>query len=117
MLLLLAIILLILDIPFVVLILNIYRKLIKDIQGTTLKPKLLGAIIAYSIMPIALYYLIVKPKRNYTDAFLLGVVIYAVYGATNYALFDKWNIYLVIGESLWGGILFTLSYYLYNIIH
>ena len=50
MLILLAIILLIIDIPFVILILNIYRKLIKDIQGTTLKPKLLGAIIAYSII-------------------------------------------------------------------
>ena len=65
-------------------------------------------------MPIALYYLIVKQKRNYADAFLLGVAIYAVYGATNYALFDKWNIYLVIAESIWGGILFTSSYYIYN---
>jgi uncharacterized membrane protein len=58
---------------------------------------------------LGLYYFIIKPNRSIKDAFLLGLVIYGVYEGTNYALFNNWSEYIVIIDTLWGGILFALT--------
>ena len=51
---------------------------------------------------------IIKDKKPIYDAFLLGFSIYAVYETTTAAIFKDWNSWLVIMDSLWGGILFSL---------
>ena len=51
-------------------------------------------------------------KKSLPDAFLLGIVIYGVYETTSYALLDKWTLNAVLLDTLWGGILFTTTYFL-----
>ena len=108
-LLILGIVLLLFDSIYLNLISNIFNEQIKKIQGTNIKMNYNGAIIAYIFLILGLYYFIIKPNRSIKDAFLLGLVIYGVYEGTNYALFNNWSEYIVIIDTLWGGILFALT--------
>ena len=66
-------------------------------------------------MPINIF--IVKDKKPVIDAFLLGIVIYGVYDATNMATIAKWTWKTVIMDTLWGGVLFATTYYITKKIH
>ena len=102
----------------------IYLNLIKDyfarqvqaVQGSPLKLNYLGALLCYIFLIIGLNYFIIKPKRSVQDAFLFGLIIYAVFETTNLALFKNWSIFTVLIDSLWGGVLFALTTYLVRII-
>jgi hypothetical protein len=89
-----------------------FEKQVQLVQGSPLKVNLLGAIICYIFLITGLNYFIIKPNRSITDAFLFGLVIYAVYETTNVALFTKWSWLTVIMDSLWGGVLFALTTYI-----
>jgi uncharacterized membrane protein len=86
-----------------------FEKQVQLVQGSPLKVNLLGAIICYIFLITGLNYFIIKPNRSIKDAFLFGLVIYAVYETTNLALFIKWSWLTVIMDSLWGGVLFALT--------
>lgn len=112
----LGIIIFIIDIIWI----NIYmgphfRKLIFNIQNEEMNIKIIPAFISYFFLIFALYYFIIKKnnKKN-IDIFLLGLSIYGVFEATNMALFTKWDIKTFILDSLWGGILYVISYNLYR---
>ena len=97
-----------------------FTKQIKIIQNKEVIVKKIPAFIAYLLLTIALYYFIIRKKDNYKtnndmikDAVILGSLIYGIFDATNLTLFDKWTIDLFIIDTIWGGILFGLSTYLY----
>lgn len=99
---------------------SIFTKQIKIIQNKEVVVKKIPAFIAYLFLTLALYYFIIRKKDNYKtnndmikDAVILGVLIYGIFDATNMALIDKWTINLFIIDTIWGGILFGLSTYLY----
>jgi uncharacterized membrane protein len=104
-----AIVFVSLDYFYLSLIKDYFEKQVVAVQGTPLKLNLLGAIICYIFLIFGINYFIIKPKRSIQDAFLLGLVIYAVFETTNLALFSKWSWLTVIIDSLWGGILFALT--------
>jgi len=88
-----------------------------DVQGEPLKVDYSSAFLCYLLLVFGLYHFIIVPQRSLYDAFLLGFVIYGVYETTTKALLKKWNWLTVIIDTLWGGILFTLTAYLtYNMI-
>jgi len=86
-----------------------FNNLVRSIQGTKIKFKLLGAILCYILLIFGLNYFIIDQKKSLKDAFLLGLVIYGVYETTNYAIIDKWNMQAVALDTLWGGILMTIT--------
>lgn len=88
---------------------NYFMKQIVDIQGSSVKIDYLAAIFCYIFLIIGLNYFIIRPRRSVQDAFLFGLVIYAVFETTNKTLFSKWSWMTVIIDSLWGGILFALT--------
>jgi uncharacterized membrane protein len=104
-----AIVFVILDYFYLILMKSYFEKQIQLVQGTPLKVNLLGAIICYIFLITGLNYFIIKPNRSIQDAFLFGLVIYGVYETTNLALFTKWSWLTVLMDSLWGGILFALT--------
>jgi len=89
---------------------------VKAVQGSPLKMNFLAAIICYLFLVFGLYYFIIKPKRSYRDAFLLGVVIYSVFELTNMAIFSNWSILTVLIDTLWGGVLFSTTTYLIRLL-
>lgn len=94
---------------------TVYLQLIKDwfsnqikrVQGTPIEFNLFGALMCYIFLIFGINYFIIRPKKSIKDAFLLGLVIYAVYEFTNYAVLKNWPLALVVMDTLWGGVLFA----------
>ena len=107
-----ALIMLFLDYIYLSLNSNFYKNLIENIQKEKLKIKLIPTVFCYIFLVFSLYYFILKDKKKVFDAFILGLCIYAVFELTNYAIFNKWTIEAVFLDTIWGGILFTLTTYL-----
>ena len=89
---------------------NYFNNLVIKIQSTPIKFRYLGAIVTYAFLTFAIYYFILSDKsKTLLDAFILGLVIYAVYEFTNYTIFAGWNIETVIIDTSWGALLFVLT--------
>jgi uncharacterized membrane protein len=95
------------DSVYLQLIKNWFATQIKRVQGTPMEFNLFGAIMCYIFLIFGINYFIIRPKKSIKDAFLLGLVIYAVYEFTNYAVLKNWPLLLVVMDTLWGGVLFA----------
>ena len=112
-----SIIILLLDSIYLNLFSKFFNNLINNIQGSKIKLRFLGALLCYIILIFGLNYFIIQPRKSVLDAFILGFIIYGVYETTNYAIIDKWSIYAVFIDSIWGAILFSLTtYFTYMIL-
>ena len=107
-----AIVFVTLDYFYLNLMRGYFENQVQIVQGSPLKMNFLGAIICYIFLIFGINYFIIKPNRSIQDAFLLGLVIYAVFETTNITLFSKWSWITAIIDSLWGGILFALTSYI-----
>jgi uncharacterized membrane protein len=92
------------------------KKLFEDqivkVQRVIMQMRWEGALLCYLVLVFGINYFIIQPKKSVYDAFILGVVIYAIYETTNYATLKKWSETMVVMDSLWGGVLFALTTYL-----
>ena len=104
-----TVVLLILDGGFLYLNMDKYKHQIASVQRVILQFKPEGALICYFLLIAGLNYFIIQRNRSLLEAFLLGFIIYGVYDSTNYASLKKWDPYLAIMDSLWGGTLFALT--------
>ena len=86
-----AIVYLTIDVSYIKMNVSMFKKYFTLIQGSPAKFKQDGAVMAYIILTLGLYYFIIKDKRSIMDAFLLGIFIYSVYDLTNYATLKKWT--------------------------
>ena len=112
-----AIVYLTIDIVYIMTNTLSFKKYFSFIQGSPAKFKRMPAVMAYLILTLGLYYFIIKDRRPVTDAFLFGVLIYGVYDFTNYATLKKWTLAFSIKDTLWGGIVFTIStFIIYKIL-
>jgi uncharacterized membrane protein len=89
-----------------------FNDLVRNIQGTKIKFRFLGALICYFFLILGLNYFILSKNKSPFDAALFGLVIYGVYESTNYAIFDNWNLKALVLDTLWGGVLFYTTTYL-----
>lgn len=103
----LAVLLFLLDLPWLYTVSGWSGEMIRNIQGSSLDMKYLSAVVVY----LALAYLATLPKTH-LDAFLLGSSVYAVYDFTNLATLKKYELPFAIADSLWGGTLFLIASYL-----
>ena len=102
----LAVLILVVDIPWLYTSSTWAGEMVRAIQGSALSMKAVPAIIVY----LALGYLATIPASA-TDAFALGVGVYAVYDFTNLAILKNYDPLFAIADTLWGGILFTVIFY------
>lgn len=93
---------------------NHFRELVFNIQNENMSVKFIPALISYFLIIFSIYYFIIKENKLYLDSFILGIVIYGVFEATSMAIFKKWDYYTLILDTLWGGILYVISYALYK---
>jgi uncharacterized membrane protein len=91
-----------------------FEKQIFLIQKTPMTLDLISALFCYLFLSFGLYYFIINSNKSLIDAFLLGLVIYGVFDTTNKALFSKWKWITVLFDTLWGGVLFLLTTYIYT---
>lgn len=83
-----------------------YKVMIRDIQGSEMKPKLFPGLIVYVLMTLLLLLFGSTDIRN----FILGLCVFGVYDMTNLTLLNKFDTVYAIADMIWGGVLFTLTY-------
>ncbi len=101
-----AILLFVVDLPWLWFIGDSYSSAVKKIQGgrdAVMSP--LPGLVVYPAMT----YLLLKAK-SVEEAFLIGAATYAVYDFTVLAVFKDYPLYLAVGDTLWGGTLFAIVY-------
>ena len=98
-----AVILFLVDLPWLMVSGPYVRDMVSKIQGAPLSFQILPAIPVY----IALGFLIQKAETM-GDAFLIGMATYAVYDFTNLATLKGYSPAFAFVDTLWGGILFSL---------
>ena len=89
--------------PYVI---PIYEK----IQGGPLKVAPLAAVAVY----VALAWLLIQ-QTSVMGAFLNGAAIYAVYDFTNLTIFKDYSLTMAVADTVWGGCLFAISYYVLSL--
>ena len=107
------------DIPWIY---NVTSKYYKQIFNNNIGIKLnyYMAITVYIIMTIGYIYFVLNNNNNtnkYYLSFIYGLVLYGTYAFTLAALFKIFPLKLALIETLWGATLFTLSLFIYNLIH
>lgn len=111
-----TIILLVLDSIYLFSIQTQFQKQIFVVQGSKMELNITAAILTYIFIIISLHYFILDENKSILDAFVLGLCTYAVYDFTTLALLKKWSWNLAIMDTLWGGVLFALTTYIYKIV-
>lgn len=100
----------VLDVPWLVFQGSRVETIVRDIQGgKSMNVRLWGGIPVY----LALGYLLTQ-QPSAPRAFLAGLCVYAVYDWTQVVTFDLYPIDFAIADTLWGGLLMAFSWWLAN---
>jgi uncharacterized membrane protein len=91
-------------------------KVIKNVQNKPLKINWTYFILCYLIVAFTIYYFVIKDKKSILYSFILGCCINGIYETTNMTILQNWNQNIVIIDTLWGGVLFSLVNYIYKYI-
>lgn len=89
-----------------------FKKLIQRVQGSPLELDLIAVVLCYMFLVGGLYWFVIRERRNWVEAGLLGLVIYGVYDMTTKAIIKNWDWNTAIMDTAWGGILFMIVSYL-----
>ena len=101
-----ALLIFIIDIPWLYFTSKMAGDMFRKIQGHEITLKVLPSIVVY----LVLSYLVTLPT-SVEAAFFLGLAVYAVYDFTNLATLTKYTTSFAVLDSLWGGVLFVLAFY------
>lgn len=69
----------------------------------------LGLVAVYVLLLLGLFYFVLTSEISLVKAVVFGLVVYGVYGFTNYLILDKWSLDLVMIDFVWGGFLYGSS--------
>jgi uncharacterized membrane protein len=109
----LGLIMLIIDIPWLYINKDSWTNAITNIQGgVPARFDMRWGLLAY----YALGY-ILNNAKNIKDAFLNGMATYLIFDATNLALFKNYPLGIAIADTLWGGVLFAITFIIKQALH
>lgn len=100
-----AVLIILIDIPWLLLAGPVAQKMILKIQGSPIVLRVLPAILVY----VFLAYLLTLPGST-LEAFLLGASVYGVYDFTNYSTIKNYCPKFAVADTIWGGVLMTIAY-------
>tara|TARA_E500000178_G_scaffold323361_1_gene348882 strand:+ start:85 stop:486 length:402 start_codon:yes stop_codon:yes gene_type:complete len=110
----LALIFTVIDAVYLFSMSNNFQNMIKKIQGSKLKMRIIPTVFCYIFLISSLYYFVEMKNQKVIDAFFLGLFIYGVYETTNYAIIEKWNPFIALIDTVWGGLLFASTFFIYK---
>lgn len=83
-----------------------FGKVFKEIQGSKINLVITSTIFVYVLMIFTMYYFGFVKKLSSYEIGIIGAVIYGIYEGTNHATLKQWPIWMVVIDTLWGGLLF-----------
>lgn len=93
-----------------------FGQVLKNIQGSSMKLNVYYAGLCYLLISFSIFYFRVIQGLSIFNMFILGTCIYGIYELTNAATFKKWPLFMVVVDSLWGGVLYASVSYLLKYI-
>jgi uncharacterized membrane protein len=107
-----------LDFVFLYSMRSMFNKQVVAVQGSPVVFDIYAAILCYIALIFGIYYFIIREKKSILEAFLLGIIIYAVYETTTLAILKNWTYKTAIIDTIWGGTLFALTTFIvYALCH
>ncbi len=98
-----------------------YTKMVPNIQNSPMDIRILSAIISYIFIIFSIITLVlpnIKKQTLLIDSLyyggLTGLASYGMFSFTNYAIFKNWSLKVVLLDTIWGFILFSLVTYIYS---
>ena len=105
-------ILLIVDATYLFATKDIFGKIVRDIQISSLELRIYSTLLCYFCLATIIYYFIIFKKESLTTSAILGALVYGVFDFTNHAIFKKWTLSIALMDVAWGAILFASVSYL-----
>ena len=117
--LLVLVLLLVIDITWLVSNGRMYRQLISNIQGSSLKINLGATLLAYATIFLTFIVFAIPGARHdmkdgmsafmasMKNGLFLGLCIYAIYNFTNISIFKDYSWTTGVVDTVWGGILYA----------
>ena len=116
------------DLPYLYLNNNLFKKKTLAISG---KPypnnRMYSAVLVYIAIALGLIVFVlpkidtsktlsIRIKDSFLYGGLFGLVSYSIFDFTNHFMFEGWDIYVSVMDAIWGGLLcsivsFIISYY------
>ena len=94
-----------------------FSAMIESIQQSSVQVKMFSVLTCYMLVSTCIFYFIWKKNASYKEAFLLGCLVYGIFDSTNHALFLEWDAQLSLIDTLWGGTLFTSTYFVMKLLY
>ena len=66
------------------------------------------------LMILGYNYFILLENKGVIDSFIFGIVIYGIYETTTMSIFKDWDFKIAIIDTIWGGLLFSLTTLIIN---
>lgn len=104
-----SLVMVILDLLYIRMNKDLFDTQVINIQRVIPQYRIEGAVLCYLLLVFGLYYFILSKRASIFDAFLFGIVIYGVYETTTYTVFKKWSHWLVLMDTVWGGVLMSMT--------
>lgn len=97
---------LIIDIPYLWLRMDYHKTFFMGVQKEPLTVRYTAAAIVYILFAIAIYYVAIKDANTLQNAIttgaVVGAIMYGFYDATNMATLRGWTWDMAILDTLWG---------------
>ena len=78
----------------------------------TLTTDLNAILLTYVLMLAGFFYFVDIERDNILKPFVFGVVTHGIYELTNKATLDGWNWSFVVFDTLWGGLLYSILFFI-----
>lgn len=111
-----SILILIIDSIYLNFFKSYFANQVKLVQKSTMQINISGVVLSYLFIIFGFNYFVIGFNMNLSESFMLGLVIYGIYEATNFAILKNWKILSVIIDTIWGGLLFLITNYLLKLI-
>jgi len=112
-----AFILTIIDSIYLTSVSKFFNKQVRLVQNQNIKLNPISTVLCYLLLTSGLFYFSIVKKMTLKETFMLGIFVYGIYELTNHAILKNWKWETVILDTIWGGILFSLSVYIFNKAH
>jgi uncharacterized membrane protein len=105
----LAVVFVAIDATYLTAISGYFGSVVRRVQGSPIQLDFVAAVLCYAFLVGGLYYFIIRERRSWKEASLLGLVIYGVYETTTKSVLKNWDWFTVLIDTTWGSILFGIS--------
>ena len=104
-----AILMILIDSVYLHFIKDSYGRMVANIQKSPMKIRMIGAVLSYCTVVGGFYLFGYRENLSYLKTFFLGIMMYGIYETTSYALFDNWEVWALVVDTIWGGLLYLLT--------